>query len=41
MPSIDNPQFTVTVTTAIDRCRPDWIFPPLPQVDKAATALYG
>ena len=41
MPSIDSSQFTATVTTAIDRYRPDWILPPLPRVDKAATTLYG
>ena len=41
MPSIASSQFTVTVTTAIERCRPDWILPPQPRVDKAATAPYG
>ena len=41
MPSIASSQFTVTVTTVIDRCRPDWILPPLPRAVKAATTLYG
>jgi hypothetical protein len=37
MPSIDNSQRTVMVTTAIDCYRPDWILPPLPRVNKAVT----
>ena len=41
MPSIASSQFTVTVTIEIDRYRLGWILPPLPRVDKAATALSG